>query len=79
MPCLRCASPTTARHSKTTALGDRTFRCAACRRVFNAGTGTPFDLLEDPTHSVRLVVLRRLRYKLSLRDLTECFASAASA
>ena len=73
MPCPHCASPTTVRQPKTTALGYQTFRCGACRRSFNERTGTPFNFLEYPTDIVLLVVLWRLRYKLSLRDLAEMF------
>ena len=73
MPCPHCASPTTARQPKTTALGYQTFRCAACRRTFNERTGTPLNVLEYPTNIVLLVVLRRLHYRLSLRDLAEMF------
>ena len=73
MPCPHCASPTTAAQPKTTALGYQTFRCGACRRSFNEHTGTPFNFLEYPTDIVLLVVLWRLRYKLSLRDLAEMF------
>ncbi len=36
-------------------------------------TSTPFNFLELPTDIVLLVVLWRLRYKLSLRDLSEMF------
>ncbi len=36
-------------------------------------TGTPFNHLLFPTDIVLLVVLWRLRYKLSLRDLAEMF------
>jgi transposase-like protein len=39
----------------------------------NERTGTPFNFLEYPTDIVLLVVLWRLRYKLSLRDLAEMF------
>src|SRR3712207_9418554 len=73
MPCPHCASPSTTRQRKTTALGYQTFRCAACRRQFNERTATPFNYLEFPTDIVLLVVLWRLRYKLSLRDLAEMF------
>jgi transposase-like protein len=45
----------------------------ACRRRFNERTGTPFNDLSVPTDVVFLVVLWRLRYKLSLRDLAEMF------
>ena len=64
---------TTARQHRTTALGYQTFRCGACRRSFNERTGTPFNFLEYSTDIVLLVVLWRLRYKLSLRDLAEMF------
>ena len=73
MPCPHCASPATQQQLRNTALGYRTFRCAACRRRFNERTGTPCNFLEYPTDSVLLVVLWRLRYKLSLRDLAEMF------
>ena len=36
-------------------------------------TFTPFNYLEVPTDIVLLVVLWRLRYKLSLRDIAEMF------
>jgi transposase-like protein len=49
------------------------FRCRPCRRTFNERTGTPFNHLDHPTDVVLLVVLWRLRYKLSLRDLAEMF------
>jgi len=54
-------------------LGYRPFRCRPCRRTFNARTGTPFNHLQAPTDIALLVVLWRLRYKLSLRDLAEMF------
>jgi putative transposase len=73
MNCPHCASPRTKEQRKITALGYRTFRCSDCRRTFNERTGTPFNYLEYPTDIVLLVVLWRLRYKLSLRDLAEMF------
>ena len=73
MNCPSCASPTTQEQSKKTALGYRVFRCSACHRTFNERTGTPFNFLEYPTDIVLLVVLWRLRSKLSLRDLAEMF------
>jgi len=64
--------PTTERATRT-ALGYRTFHCHACRRSFNERTGAPFNYLEYPTDLVLLVMLLRLRYKLSLRDPAEMF------
>ena len=51
-------------------------RCSAvgpCRRNSNKRTGTPFNYLELPTDIVFEIVLCRLRYKLSLRNLAEMF------
>jgi putative transposase len=73
VPCPHCASPTTAERAKRTALGYRTFRSHAGQRSFNERTATPFNHLQYPTDLVLLVVLWRLRYKLSLRDLAEMF------
>ena len=49
------------------------FRCGDCRRKSNERTGTPFNYLEFPTDIVFEIVLCRLRYKLSLRNLAEMF------
>jgi transposase-like protein len=54
-------------------LGYQRFRCKGCHREFNERTGTPFNRLQYPSDVVCLVVLWRLRYKLSLRDLAEMF------
>ena len=73
MPCPHCASITISERPARTQLGYRTFSCRACRRSFNERTGTPFNYLTFPTDIVLQVVLWRLRYKLSLRDLAEIF------
>jgi putative transposase len=73
VPCPHCAAAETAEQPRRTALGYRTFRCLACKRCFNERTGTPYNQLQHPTDLVLLVVLWRLRYKLSLRDLAEMF------
>ncbi len=73
MNCPYCTSLETEKQAKKTSLGYQTFRCQQCRRTFNERTGTPFNYLEYPTDIVLLVVLSRLRYKLSLRDLAEMF------
>jgi putative transposase len=54
-------------------LGYRRFRCRACKRRFNERTGTSYNRLHYPTDVVSLVVLWRVRYKPSWRDLTEMF------
>ncbi len=73
MSCPYCRSMTTTERSKKTQLGYRTFCCQRCKRTFNERTETVFNYLECPTDIVLLVVIWRLRYKLSLRDLAEMF------
>src|SRR5687768_8888126 len=73
MSCPHCLAATTIERKQRTQLGYRTFRCPPCRRTFNERTGTPFNYLEFPTDIVLLVVLWRVRYKLSLRDRAEMF------
>src|SRR5438105_12378909 len=73
MNCPRRSSSTTSQLSRKTSLGYKVFSCKSCSRTFNERTGTLFNYLEYPTDIVLLVVLWRLRYKLSLRDLAEMF------
>jgi len=49
------------------------FHCRACRRTCNERTGTPYNHLQVPTDSAVLVMLWRLQYKLSLRNVAEMF------
>ena len=71
MHCPHCTSVTAKEQTQKTTLGYRTFRCSACKHLFNERTATPFNFLAYPTDIVLLVVLWRLRDKLSLRDLAE--------
>ncbi|GHO82609.1 IS6 family transposase [Dictyobacter formicarum] len=73
MNCPYCAAATTKKRAKKTKLGYATFFCSPCQHSFNERTGTPFNYLAFPTDIVLLVVLWRLRYKLSLWDVTELF------
>jgi len=73
MRCPHCESSDTGERRERTELGYRRFRCRGCRREFNERTGTRFNHLQYPTDVVCLVVLWRVRYKLSLRDLPEMF------
>src|SRR5258708_5006433 len=73
MNCPYCTISTTRKRAKKTELGYATFFCPTCKHTFNERTGTSFNYLEVPTDIVLLVVLWRLRYKLSLRDVAEMF------
>jgi putative transposase len=73
MNCPYCSSSATTRLVRNTSLGYPTFRCSHCVRKFNESTATPYNHLQFPTDVVMLVVVWRLRYKLSLRDLAEMF------
>jgi putative transposase len=66
-----CQSTSTTERPEQTELGYRRFRCHACQRGFNERTGTPCNRLQYPTDVICLVVLWRLRDKLSRRDLAE--------
>lgn len=71
MTCPHCSATTTIERAKRTQFGYRIVRCSACRRQFNERMGTPFNYLEYPTDLVVLVLLWRVRSKLSLRELAE--------
>ncbi len=73
LPCPYCTAPTTTQMARRTTLGYRMFQCRACRRTCNERTGTPYNHLQVPTDSAVLVVLWRLQYKLSLRNVAEMF------
>ena len=73
MICPYCRPHQTQKLNRTTDLGYATLRCGRCRRKFNERTGTPFNYLEFPTDIVFEIVLCRLRYKLSRRNLAEMF------
>jgi transposase-like protein len=73
MICPHCQSQRLQKLKRTTDLGYLMFRCGGCGRKSNERTGTPFNFLEFPTDIVFEIVLCRLRYKLSLRNLAEMF------
>ena len=53
--------------------GYRRYRCRGCGKQFNERTGGQLNRAQYPSDIIALVVLWRLRYKLSLRDLSEMF------
>ena len=56
-----------------TTQGYRRFRCRACGKQFNERSESALNRTQYPSDVIALVVLWRLRYKLSLRDLPEMF------
>ncbi len=75
MCCPHCHSTATTERSDRTTHGYRRFRCQECGRQFNERTGSVLNRLQVPTDVVFLIVLWRLRFKLSLRDLAEILLS----
>src|ERR687890_680833 len=74
MDCVACGSAAVTERPERTAQGYRRFRCRACGKQFNERSGGRLNRTQYPSDVVALVVLWRLRYKLSLRDLPEMFA-----
>jgi putative transposase len=70
--CPYCPSAATTQRPDVTVRGYRRFRCRSCGRGFNERTGSVFNRVQYPPDVVCLVVLWRLRYKLSFRDLGSC-------
>src|SRR6188768_1627383 len=73
MRCPACRSTAVRHRSKRTAQGYRRFRCGDCGKQFNERSAGLLNRAQYPSDVIALVVLWRLRYKLSLRDLAEMF------
>jgi putative transposase len=73
MRCMGCGSTAVSERPERTAQGYRRFRCRACAKQFNERSGGSLNRAQYPSDVIALVVLWRLRYKLSLRDLSEMF------
>src|SRR3954462_15636130 len=71
---LECGSGAVTERPERTAQGYRRFRCRTCGKQFNERSDTLLNRTQYPSDVIALVVLWRLRYKLSLRDLPEMFA-----
>ncbi|WP_424140292.1 hypothetical protein [Roseomonas chloroacetimidivorans] len=72
MEYVDCGSAVTERRDRT-AQGYRRFRCRACDRGFNERSSGVLNRAQYPSDVIALVVLWRLRYRLTLRDLAEMF------
>jgi putative transposase len=68
-----CDGTADAERPERTAQGYRRFRCRECGRRFNERSGGILNRTQFPSDVIALVMFWRLRYKLSLRDLTEMF------
>src|ERR1700683_2354941 len=73
MQCIGCGSRAVSERNERTTQGYRRFRCRACGKQFNERGESLLNRTQYPSDVIPLVVLWRLRYKLSLRDLPEMF------
>ena len=73
MDCVACGSAAVTERPERTARGYRRFRCRDCGKGFNERSGTLLNHAQYPSDVIALVVLWRLRYRLTLRDLSEMF------
>src|SRR5690349_19289756 len=74
MRCIGCSSAAVTERPERTSQGYRRFHCRQCGKQFNERSGTVLNRAQYPSDVIALVVLWRLRYKLSLRNLYEMFA-----
>jgi transposase-like protein len=73
MECVDCGSAATSGRRDRTAQGCPRFRCRDCGRQFNERSGGVLNRTQYPSDVIALVVLWRLRYRLTLQDLSEMF------
>jgi transposase-like protein len=73
MDCVACGSAAVTERLERTGQGYRRFRCRSCGKQFNERSGTLLNHTQYPSDVIALVVLWRLRYRLTLRDLAEIF------
>src|SRR3712207_7363638 len=73
MACVAGGSAAVTERPERTARGYRRFRCRDCGKPYNERSGTLLTHARYPSDVVALVVLWRLRYRLTLRDLGEMF------
>ena len=73
MRCVACGAAAVSVRSRCIVQSYRRFRCRVCGKQFNERSHGLRNRTRYPSDVIALVVLWRLRYKLSLRDLTEMF------
>ena len=74
MNCVCCGSAAVTERRELTARGYRRFRCRTCGRQFNERSGGVLNRTCLPSDIIAFVVFCRLRYRLTLRDLSEILA-----
>ena len=74
MDCVCCGSAAVTERPEVTARGYRRFRCRDCRRQFNERSRGVLNRTCLPSDIIAFVVFCRLRYRLTLRDLSEILA-----
>ena len=73
MDCVACGSAAVTERPDRTARGYLRFRCRDCGKQYNEQSGRLLNHTQYPSDVIALVVLWRLRYRLTLRDLAEMF------
>jgi putative transposase len=73
MDCVACGSAAVTERPERTARGYRRFRCRDCGKQYNERSGGLLNHTHYPSDVIALVVLWRLRCRLTLRDLAEMF------
>ncbi len=74
MNCVCCGSAAVTERREVTARGYRRFRCRTCGRQFNERSAGVLNRTCLPSDVIAFVVFCRLRYRLTLRDLSEIMA-----
>ena len=71
MGCVGCGSAAVTERPDLTAQGYRRFRCRDCGKQFNERSDGVLNRASLPSDIIAFVVFCRLRYRLTLRDLSE--------
>ena len=71
MDCVGCSSRAVTERPDLTAQGYRRFWCRDCGQQFNERSGGVLNRASLPSDISAFVVFCRLRYRLTLRDLSE--------
>jgi CDGSH-type Zn-finger protein len=79
MNCVGCGWAAVTERPDLTARGYHRFRCRACGRQFNERSDGLLNLGSLPSDIIAFVVFCRLRYRLTLRDLSEIMLSSTQA